>query len=215
MEYIFLSDLSYIGEGANSKVYKYNKPLYPSGLSAVVKIGRSSMPSMTVKNYNLLKHTGLMLPAFMEICSVEGKQAILMENLFTDKIVYVSPNSVKINKSNNLPEDYLSKNKLQDITNIDSLLMQMRDVAQCTNGKGIVLDMDMISFGIQINEEDSPVTYKLVDVDAMIYDPTMAYRLYDRNVMAVKEAVMLFVKYFVGSNDEKQHLLQRIKEYTW
>lgn len=215
MEYIYYSDLSYIGEGANSKVFKFNKPLYPSGLSAVVKIGRSSMPSMAVKNYNLLKHTGLMLPAFFEICTVEGQQAILMENLFTDKMVYVSPNSVKSDKSNNLPEDYLLNNKLQDITNIDSLLMQMRDVAQCTNGKGIVLDMDMISFGVQKNVENSPVTYKLVDVDAMIYDPTMAYRLYDRNLMAAKEAVMFFVKYFVGSNYDNQQLLQRIKEYTW
>ena len=133
-----------------------------------------------------------MLPAFFEICTVEGQQAILMENLFTDKMVYVSPNSVKSDKSNNLPEDYLLNNKLQDITNIDSLLMQMRDVAQCTNGKGIVLDMDMISFGVQKNVENSPVTYKLVDVDAMIYDPTMAYRLYDRNLMAAKEAVMFF-----------------------
>ena len=39
-------------------------------------------------------------------------------------------------------------NKIDDIANMDNLLYMMRDIATCTNGKGIGLDMDMVFFGI-------------------------------------------------------------------
>lgn len=45
MGYINSVDLELIGQGANGKVYKYNKLLVPSGLSAVVKISRLINPS--------------------------------------------------------------------------------------------------------------------------------------------------------------------------
>lgn len=39
MEYINMSDLTPVGEGANSKVYRYNKPYGLGNLPSVVKIG--------------------------------------------------------------------------------------------------------------------------------------------------------------------------------
>lgn len=76
-------------------MYKYNKPLVPSGLSAVVKISRLINPSNAINNHDLVRHAGLMHLAFYEECRVDGKPAMLMENLFTDNKVYVSPNSVR------------------------------------------------------------------------------------------------------------------------
>jgi len=215
MEYISYSDLELIGRGANGEVYKYTKPLIPSGLSAVVKISRTRLPKYAIQNYDRVKHAGLMHLAFMEECSVEGKPALLMENLFTDKKVFVSPNSVRNGHVDNIPEAYLLQNKLNDIHNMESILMQMRDVVQCTNGNGIGLDMDMISFGVDKGNKDSDVSYKLVDIDAMLYDDYSRYKLYESNVIEAKHAITLFVEYFVEKDDVKQKLYQQIKDFPW
>ena len=163
MEYIDSKDLTLIGKGANGEVFKYNKPLMSSGLTAVVKVSKMGIPRNAVHNYDLLRHAGVRNLAFYEECCVDGKPAILMEDLFNDEWVYVSPNSVRNGYGDNLPEVYLLQNKLNDIPNMDSLLMQMRDLAFCTKGNGIGLDMDMISFGVQRGNKDSDVYYKLVD----------------------------------------------------
>ena len=215
MEYINSVDLELIGQGANGKVYKYNKPLVPSGLAAVVKMSRLIYPSNAIKNYDLVKHAGLMHLAFYEECRVDGKPAMLMEDLFTENKVYVSPNSVRNGYVDNLPESYLLNNKLNGIANMGSLLMQMRDVVNCTNGNGIGLDMDMISFGVQRGNKNSDVSYKLVDIDAMLHDDYSRYKLREPNTIAAKEAIGLFVKYFIETDEVKQILYQQIKDFQW
>ena len=215
MEYINSVDLELIGQGANGKVYKYNKLLVPSGLSAVVKISRLINPSNAINNYDLVRHAGLMHLAFYEECRVDGKPAMLMENLFTENKVYVSPNSVRNGYVDNLPEAYLLNNKLNGIANMDSLLMQMRDIVNCTNGNGIGLDMDMISFGVQRGNNDSEVLYKLVDLDSMLHDDYSRYKLRESNTIAAKEAIWLFVKHFVENDAVQQKLYQQINNYDW
>ena len=215
MEYINSVDLELIGQGANGKVYKYNKLLVPSGLSAVVKISRLINPSNAINNYDLVRHAGLMHLAFYEECRVDGKPAMLMENLFTENKVYVSPNSVRNGYVDNLPEAYLLNNKLNGIANMDSLLMQMRDIVNCTNGNGIGLDMDMISFGVQRGNNDSEVSYKLVDLDSMLHDDYSRYKLRESNTIAAKEAIWLFVKHFVENDAVQQKLYQQINNYDW
>lgn len=215
MEYIDSKDLTLIGKGANGEVFKYNKPLMSSGLTAVVKISKMGIPRNAVHNYDLLRHAGVRNLAFYEECCVDGNPAILMEDLFNDEWVYVSPNSVRNRYGDNLPEAYLVQNKLNDIPNMDSLLMQMRDLAFCTNGNGIGLDMDMISFGVQRGNKNSEVFYKLVDIDVMLHDDYSRHKIYDANVIAAKEALTLFVHYFVEGNDVKKRLLQQIKDFEW
>lgn len=51
MEYISSSDLELIGKGANSKVYKYTKPLMPCGLPAVVKISHIGLPKYALGEF--------------------------------------------------------------------------------------------------------------------------------------------------------------------
>jgi len=194
MEYISSSDLELIGKGANSEVYKYTKPLMSCGLSAVVKISRIGSPKYALANYDRIKHAGLMHLAFMEECRVDGKPALLMEDLYTDNQVFVSPNSVNHGFVKNLPEAYLLQNKLNDILNMEYVLLQMRDIAQCTNGNGIGLDMDMISFGVQRGNKDSEVSYKIVDIEGMLHDNGSRWQLYDRNVEEVKHAITLINK---------------------
>jgi hypothetical protein len=133
----------------------------------------------------------------LEECRFDGKPAFLIEDLFTDKMVYVSPNSVRNRCFSNQPEDYLLNNKLNDIANIYSLLIQLRDLVNCTDGKGIGLDMDMISFGVEKGNKDSEVCYKLVDIDSMIYDCSRSYTLHEYNVSEAKLAIQIFVDFFV------------------
>ena len=215
MEYISFSDLELIGRGANGEVYKYMKPLIPSGLSAVVKISSMRSPQYALQNYDRVKHSGLMHLAFMEECSVDGKPALLMEDLFTDKMVYVSPNSVRNRYFSNQPEKYLLSNKLNDIVNIDSLLIQLRDLVNCTDGKGIGLDMDMISFGVEKDNKDSDVSYKLVDIEGMLYDSACCFALHECNTLGAKEALSIFVEFFIDTALAKQRLLQKIDSYKW
>ena len=123
MEYIDSKDLTHIGKGANGEVFKYNKPLIPSGLTAVVKVSKRGFSRNAVHNYDLLRHAGVRNLAFYEECRVDGAPAIMMEDLFNDEWVYVSPNSVKNGYGDNLPEAYLLQNKLNDIPNMDLLLL--------------------------------------------------------------------------------------------
>jgi len=215
MEYISYTDLSMIGEGANGKVYKYNKPLPQSGLNAVVKVSNRLIPQKVLENYAYLKQTGVMILAFLEECRVDGLPAILMEDLFTDKMVYVSPNSVRNRYFGNLPEKYLLNNKLNDIANIDSLLVQLRDLVNCTDGKGIGLDMDMISFGVEKDNKDSDVCYKLVDIDGMLYDSSSSFALYEYNTSGAKEALYVFVDFFIETDLAKQSLYKKIDSFNW
>lgn len=69
MEYINSVDLELIGQGANGKVYKYNKLLVPSGLSAVVKISRLINPSKwgqgTVLSQAIKSAICILFPSFV------------------------------------------------------------------------------------------------------------------------------------------------------
>lgn len=215
MEYIDSKDLELIGQGTTSQVYKYKKPLVPSGLSAVVKMSRLINPSNAVKNYELLRNAGVMHLAFYNECRVDGKPALLMEDLFTDNWVYVSPNSVRNRFEYSLPEAYLLYNKLNDISNMDSLLIQLRDLVNCTNGSGIGLEMDMISFGVQRGNKDSDVSYKLVDIDSMCHNEYSHYQLYESNKLGAIEAISLFVEYFIETDDVKRKLYQQINDFDW
>ncbi len=209
-----MSDLTLVGKGANSKVYRYSKPYGQGHLHAVVKIGTK----FTAKNYQVnldkLKHAGLMTIAFADPCNVEGKPAVIMLDLNAGDEIWVSPNTVR-NGHHSEAEDYIIDHKIEDIANMDDLLAMMRDIAWCTNSKGIGLDMDMIFFGMKKDENIPLVRYCLVGIDAMLSDPSMAYELKESNTIAAKEAITLFVQYFVKPGDRQKELFDLIDKYDW
>lgn len=214
MEYIQFSDLELIGEGATSKVYRYRKPYGKGNLPAVVKISTDLTARNYQKNIELLKHASQMTIAFAEPCNVEGKSAVIMLDLNAGDEIWVSPNTVR-NGHHSEAEDFLMANKIEDIANIDNLLAMMRDAAWCTNGKGIGLDMDMIFFGMKKGASCPTVRYLLVDVDAMQSDSSMAYELMYSNTIEAKEAITLFVRYFVKPGDRQKELFEMIDKYEW
>jgi len=54
---------------------------------------------------------------------------------------------------------------------------------------------------------------KLVDIDAMLQDDTYRCKLYQENLISAKEALSLFIDYFVEGDDVKNNLLQKINTF--
>lgn len=211
MEHINRTDLSFIGKGANSSVYKYNKPYGPGKLDMVVKI--TSNAKNSIKNYEVLKKIGCDI-VIAELCSIEGKEAVIMHNLFTKSEVYVSPNSYRNGHIDNLPEAYLKKNKIKGIANIDSLLCQLSDLARSCDSNGVELLIDMISFGVPKCVNFPSVSYKIVDVDGMLYSEQHRNRLLKCNMDEAKWALEVFVENCVVES-EQANLLEKINSYNW
>ena len=89
MLYLSSDKLEYIGCGANGKLYRVLKEESGYTLSAVVKSGICNSEKI-LENYNALKYCAVLCLAFMEECRLDDKPAILMEDLSTDSVVYVS-----------------------------------------------------------------------------------------------------------------------------
>lgn len=211
MEYIKKSELDLIAKGSHSEIYKYLKPYGQYGLNMVVKV--TTRPQATIENLQLLSCTGCN-KIFAELCSVEGKEAILMENLYTDDTVYVFPNTYRQNWKGNQPEAYLNSHKIKGIANMPSLLCQVCDLAHACDSKGIELQIDMLSFGVPKGVEAPDVMYKVADVDCMLQDDDHICKLTDYNIGEAKWALEIFVKYCVEESAQEK-LLQQIKDYKW
>lgn len=211
MEYIKHSDLSFLGKGAIGNVYKYLKPYGSYGLDVVVKVTRNARQS--IANYEKLREIACPKP-FACLCSVEGQEAILMENLYTDSIVYVSPNSLRLDRLDNIPEGYLCGHKILGIANMNSLLCQLRDLVHCSNDKGIELTIDMPFFGVPKNVDIPDVSYKIVDVDGMLWDDSRRGDLFEWNLKEMKWALKIFIQYCVVKNAQKC-LMEQIDKFSW
>ncbi len=57
----------------------------------------------------------------------------------------------------------------------------------------------------------------LVDIDGMLHDDGMYgnRELYVNNVGEAKEALKLFIKYFVETDEVKMRLCKQVKEFRW
>ena len=206
------SKLQHIGFGANGKVFRVSKELSGLPLSAVVKTcNSSSTAKRNIDNYDALRHCGVMHLAFMQECLLDGEPAILMEDLTTPQMVYVSPNSVYQGHADNEAEAYLLANKLTDISDFDNIIVQLRDLVHCTAGKGVEILRDTIFFGVEKGQSASRLSYKIVDLDGMMIDPSAASILYDCNATDVKQALEWFICYFVEDGTNKISLLNKLK----
>ena len=98
--------------------------------------------------------------AFYEECHVDGQPAILMEDLFTDEMVYVSPNSVRNGYLNNVPEAYLLQNKLTDIFASQTKLRQVKKNGDLQLA-GEITGFDQFNKGVSSNGYSNQVQLKM------------------------------------------------------
>lgn len=206
------SKLQHIGSGANGRVFRVPQELSGLSLSAVVKTCKTSYAAKRIlDNYSALRHCAVMHLAFMEECLLDAEPAILMEDLTTPQMVYVSPNSVYQGHTENEAEAYLLANKLTDISDFDNIIVQLRDLVHCTAGKGVEILRDTIFFGVEKGQSASRLSYKIVDLDGMMIDPSAASILYGCNATDVKQALEWFIRYFVEDGINKISLLNKLK----
>lgn len=205
------SKLQHIGSGANGRVFRVPQELSGLPLSAVVKTCKTSYAAKRIlDNYNALRHCAVMHLAFMQECILDGEPAIIMEDLTSPQKVYVSPNSVYQGHIDNEAEAYLLANKLTDISDFDNIIIQLRDLVHCTASKGVEILRDTIFFSVEKGKSAPPLSYKIVDLDGMMIDPSAASVLYDCNAADVKQALEWFIRYFVEDGSNKERLLNQL-----
>lgn len=147
MENFSMSELTRIDSGSNSVVYRLNR-LYSVNANyqcpVVIKVGRLVSADNYIKSIYLFREAGLQTLAFAIPCQVNGQNAIILPDVNSNFEIFVSPNTIRNRPLDSEAEAYLLSHKIEDIANFDMLLMNLRDVAHCTNGRGNGLDMDMI-----------------------------------------------------------------------
>lgn len=87
-----------IGEGGNWKVYRC---LLQDCSSVIVKESKGFVDMAikgSIKKYQLIKALDIPITSFLEVSSLDGKPVLVTEDLNSNNICFVSPNSVKTEK---------------------------------------------------------------------------------------------------------------------
>lgn len=224
MESFQTQDLLLIGAGANSQVYKV------ASKNAVVKTCRRTNDVLAL--YELVKKTGLPTVSFMGKCLLDGEDALLMEDLAADDMVWVSPNTIKqmydldgrskmlcelsgqtyCPKQKSESESYLLENKIDTINNLSEVLEEISNISKISSQNGIELKFDTAFFGIRKNCSNPDVKIKIVDIDGIIIieDDDQKESLSNYNKIELLDALEKFIEYFVSN---PQVYLSQIRQY--
>lgn len=216
MDTFTLNELTLIGRGANSEVYRLNRSYQVNATyscDVVIKKGFNVLAERYNSAIKLLQKAGVMTLSFAIPCLVEGSEAVILPDMNTKNEVCVSPNTIRNGYSNSLAESFLQAHPIDDIANFNNLLSCLRDIVHCTNGSGIGLDMDMIFFSVEKNSQCPNVYCILVDIDAMLHDDSKRYQLFKYNIASAKEALTLFIQYFVSTEKKKNELIDKMNKY--
>lgn len=213
MIYLNSSQLQLIGQGANGKVYRVPTELSGLPIPAVVKTCRLGVKRV-LDNYEAVCKCGVNTLCFMQECVLDGYPALLMEDLFTEEKVFVSPNSIRNGHLDNEPENYLQSHKITSISNYDILLLQLSDLVTCASNKGIELLVDTIFFGVERNALSPSLTYKIVDLDGMIISLEYGNQVRETNVVEIKWALSIFIESYVSDRTVAAHYIQQLQDYA-
>lgn len=86
-----------------------------------------------------------------------------------------------------LPKSYLLNHKISDIANLDNIIDQPQDLVYCIGCKGVDSVWIRFFFGVNRGESAPRLSYKIVDIDGMIVDPTCdKSHLKDYNAKEIK-----------------------------
>ena len=157
-----------IGEGGNWKVYRC---LLQDCSSVIVKESKGFVDMAikgSIKKYQLIKALVIPTTSFLEVSSLDGKSVLVTEDLNSDNLCFVSPNSVKTEKDellaclreNFIPclsseridsksEQYFYKNKIKEISNFPSFLQRVKEDINKAACHNISIAFDSYFFSIE------------------------------------------------------------------
>lgn len=226
-----------IGEGGNWKVYRC---LLQDCTSVIVKEPKGFV-DMTIKgsmkNYQLIKSLDFPTTSFLEVSSLNGKPVLVTEDLNSNNLCFVSPNSVKTEKhelvalvaclrENFIPclsseridskaEQYFYKNKIKEISNLPSFLQRVKECINKASCHNISITFDSYFFSIEKGKSCSVIDYKIADWDNIEECEDVDFKkLLNANIVEFQEAMFKFLKLFVQDGEKKELYQSLTSELT-
>lgn len=233
MKTINSCDLELIGGGGNNLVYR---PIAGrtdcEGYVVRVPKCNAQKSCAIIDIWRKLQNINIPTLSFVDPCLVDGKEAILCEDLFTHGKIYVSPNSVETDEDkqcreisealfsskhkihiNNYQEQALYKQKIAGICNVEDCLNNVKlDLKQAATNK-IFLDFDCYFFGFVPTEDEVNLDYKIADFDN-IHMEVDDSELYEKMCELFTETFMKFIQFFVDEN-KQEDLVTVIESFNW
>ena len=229
-----LKTLDLIGGGGNSIVYRPN-PAMVACNGFVVKVPKYNKHLVDdIQNKHRLL-IGLEIPTLssIDLCVVDGTEALLCEDISSGEKIYVSPHSVETREAresreaverldigyrfdthvDNLCEQALYESKIDNISNINEFLAHIKNDLRKLAENNVYVESDSYFFGLKKEERVVAVDYKLADLDN-IYQQENVDHLLQVNIKQFKEAFTDFINKFVVE-ENKQRLKDTLIIFNW
>lgn len=224
-------DYDVVGGGGNNVVYRSKTG---KSRSVIRKPNVESYANKTLENWIALQKASIPTLNSMEICMLDGKKALLCEDLNSDlTVVYVSPNSVvtdeerhkreilkniiqkksDVHIENQREQDCYANYKFDSINNLNSFLDNVKIGLKYAEENDIYIDWDAYFFGYDKNKKCVDLSYKIADFDNIIIG-SKDDCLYDKMVESFKESFNRFIQCFMTESN-KSIVLEKLESYTW
>lgn len=231
MKYYSSADYVVVGGGGNNVVYRSMTGI---SKSVIRKPNVESYANKTLENWTALQKASIPTLNSMEICMLDGKKALLCEDLNSClTAVYVSPNSVETDEErhlreirknffqiksddhieNQIEQDCYANYKFDSINNLNSFLDNVKTGLKYAEKNDIYIDWDAYFFGYDKNKKCVDLSYKIADFDNIIINAKVDC-LYNKLVVSFKESFNKFIQCFM-SESNKSIVLENLESYTW
>ena len=203
-----------IGAGGNSITYLSGRD-EKGEQSVVIKVPKSFVDRRVddmIKRHKVLKQHGIKTTAFIEECLLDGKRAIVTENLHQADYTYLDCNAHLLREEDKLlrllnngsgsqtdekePEEErrFTDNRFREITNLIKFAIAHIAFLKKVSDAGIYLAYDSYFFKVN-RQEKTDIDYIIADWDDVM--GCTDGNLYERNKEQFKTALWQFVDKFV------------------
>jgi hypothetical protein len=214
----------FVGEGGTHCVYRceviggnYQIPL----VLKIFKKPNSNKVNEELQSYEAVKRLNLPTLALLEKFEFEERPAFIGEYLNGGDWLFVSTNHVITDKQRELDKinpGYLRKlfkvvaeqelydNKLEDIQNLKEVITAALADLKIASKAKYQINFDSYFLGVIKNQKNSPLRYIVGDFGDINYCPewTIA-KLYENNVLQIKESLLEFVMHFVIEENQQYY----------
>lgn len=222
-------EIRLIGEGGNSHIYLLDRE-YAGRTSAIIKVPKAFVDinvNKALENYDMLKQHGITTTAFLDECSLDGRRALITENLHHDDYTYLDSNAhlrtpvdfllrqidkdYEARHDEKEPEEerWFADHKFERITNLKEFANNHLVFLEKVSAANIYLAYDCYYFKVK-KAKVTDLDYIIADWDdVQICDQT---DLYELNKGEFVSALRQFVQKYVSEDvsDEYNVLLDNM-----
>lgn len=207
-------DIRLIGEGGNSRTYLLEREVR-GHRSAIIKVPKACDEHRlhaAIERHEMLQEYGIRTTGFLEECLLDGKMALLTENLHKNDFTYLDANAHLLREEDKLirklnsgivqtveekePEEerWFADHKFVEITNLQEFVKSHIEFLEKVSAAHIYLSYDSYYFRVN-RQERTDIDYIIADWDDVIeYDED---GLFELNKEQFKDALWQFVDRYV------------------